>query len=153
MFLWMIYVARTGNVSSETNQGRQNQALEQTRDNVLRYGEVVGCELLNFFVLSRRPEPEPEHRNPEPCWRFANGEVALCRCWIGWPEQRKSNVSSTKCFGRSWRASARRPCPVLPTRGSASPSVEGRSDGPQSFSAWYPSSVNSEWSASTRCVG
>jgi hypothetical protein len=28
-----------------------NQALEQTRDNVLRYGESVGCELLNFFVL------------------------------------------------------------------------------------------------------
>jgi hypothetical protein len=27
-----------------------NQALEQTRDSVLRYGEVVGCELLNFFV-------------------------------------------------------------------------------------------------------
>jgi hypothetical protein len=26
------------------------QALEQTRDSVLRYGEVVGCELLNFFV-------------------------------------------------------------------------------------------------------
>jgi len=25
--------------------------LEQTRDSVLRYGEVVGCELLNFFVL------------------------------------------------------------------------------------------------------
>jgi hypothetical protein len=35
---------------SQRNQGRQNQALEQTRDNVLRYGEVVGCELLNFFV-------------------------------------------------------------------------------------------------------
>jgi hypothetical protein len=28
-----------------------NQALEQTRDNVLRYGESFGCELLNFFVL------------------------------------------------------------------------------------------------------
>ena len=54
MFLWMIYVARTGNVSSETNQGRQNQALEQTRDNVLRYGEVAGCELLNFFVRRER---------------------------------------------------------------------------------------------------
>jgi len=27
-----------------------NQALEQTRDSVLRYGERVGCELLNFFV-------------------------------------------------------------------------------------------------------
>ena len=26
------------------------QALEQTRDSVLRYGESVGCELLNFFV-------------------------------------------------------------------------------------------------------
>ena len=30
-----------------------NQALEQTRDSVLRYGEVVGCELLNFFVRPR----------------------------------------------------------------------------------------------------
>jgi hypothetical protein len=27
-----------------------NQALEQTRDSVLRYGESVACELLNFFV-------------------------------------------------------------------------------------------------------
>ena len=25
------------------------QALEQTRDSVLWYGESVGCELLNFF--------------------------------------------------------------------------------------------------------
>jgi hypothetical protein len=32
--------------------GMPNQALEQTRDSVLRYGEVVGCELLNFFVRS-----------------------------------------------------------------------------------------------------
>jgi hypothetical protein len=31
--------------------GMPNQALEQTRDSVLRYGEVVGCELLNFFVM------------------------------------------------------------------------------------------------------
>jgi len=28
----------------------QNQALEQTRDSVLRYREFVGCELLNFVV-------------------------------------------------------------------------------------------------------
>lgn len=28
----------------------QNQALEQTRGNVLRYGEAVGRELLNFVV-------------------------------------------------------------------------------------------------------
>ena len=27
-----------------------NQALEQTRDSVLRYGEPVGRELLNFVV-------------------------------------------------------------------------------------------------------
>ena len=33
---------------------RANQALEQTRDSVLRYGESVGCELLNFFVRRRR---------------------------------------------------------------------------------------------------
>ena len=45
-----MWAAQTGNVNSETNSGRQNQALEQTRDNVLRYGESVGCELLNFFV-------------------------------------------------------------------------------------------------------
>jgi hypothetical protein len=36
--------------------GRQNQALEQTRDSVLRYGESFGCELLNFFVLPRGPQ-------------------------------------------------------------------------------------------------
>ena len=30
----------------------QNQALEQTRDSVLRYGERVGRELLNFVVPS-----------------------------------------------------------------------------------------------------
>lgn len=28
----------------------QNQALEQTRDSVLLYGESVGCELLNLVV-------------------------------------------------------------------------------------------------------
>ena len=28
-----------------------NQALEQPRDSVLRYGESIGCELLNFFVI------------------------------------------------------------------------------------------------------
>ena len=27
------------------------QALEQTRDSVLRHGESVGCELLNFFFV------------------------------------------------------------------------------------------------------
>ena len=47
-------VVRTNGALSES--GRQNQALEQTRDSVLRYGEVVGCELLNFFVRhSDRP--------------------------------------------------------------------------------------------------
>jgi len=36
------------------------QALEQTRDSVLRYGEVVGCELLNFFV--RQQEAQSKSR-------------------------------------------------------------------------------------------
>jgi hypothetical protein len=39
---------------------RANQALEQTRDSVLRYGEVVGCELLNFFV--RQQEAQSQSR-------------------------------------------------------------------------------------------
>jgi hypothetical protein len=36
----------------------QNQALEQPRDCVLRCGESVGCELLNFFVLPLKMPPE-----------------------------------------------------------------------------------------------
>jgi hypothetical protein len=40
-----------------------NQALEQTRDSVLRYGEVVGCELLNFFV---RPQEAQSQSRREP---------------------------------------------------------------------------------------
>jgi len=43
-----------------------NQALEQTRDSVLRYGERVGCELLNAIVRPWMPEPKPE-----PGWRDA----------------------------------------------------------------------------------
>ena len=35
-----------------SEQGTQNQALEQTRDSVLRYGEPVGRELLNLIVPS-----------------------------------------------------------------------------------------------------
>ena len=34
-----------------SEQGTQNQALEQTRDSVLRHCEPVGRELLNFVVL------------------------------------------------------------------------------------------------------
>jgi hypothetical protein len=40
--------------------GSPNQALEQTRDSVLRYGESVGCELLNFFV--RQQEAQSQSR-------------------------------------------------------------------------------------------
>ena len=48
-------VARSNWQGQTRNQpGRQNQSLEQTRDSVLRYGEVVGCELLNFFVRPLR---------------------------------------------------------------------------------------------------
>jgi hypothetical protein len=46
---------------------RANQALEQTRDSVLRYGEVVGCELLNFFVR--------QYKKP----RARAGAVLACR--------------------------------------------------------------------------
>jgi hypothetical protein len=35
-----------------------NQALEQTRDSVLRYGESVGCELLNFFVRQQEAQSQ-----------------------------------------------------------------------------------------------
>ena len=40
-----------------------NQALEQTRDSVLRYGESIGCELL-IAIVSRTEDPNalPEMR-------------------------------------------------------------------------------------------
>lgn len=39
-----------GSASSETNQDRQNKALQQNRGDVLRYGERVGCDLLKAAV-------------------------------------------------------------------------------------------------------
>jgi len=39
--------------SSWEAEGVPNQALEQTRDSVIRYGESVGRELLNFFVMRK----------------------------------------------------------------------------------------------------
>jgi hypothetical protein len=46
-------VERRSNLQSviRNQLGRQNQSLEQTRDNVLRHGESFGCELLNSIVL------------------------------------------------------------------------------------------------------
>ena len=49
----MMY-AQSGRASCCMLGGRrsgQNQALEQTRDSVLRYGERGGREMLNFFVM------------------------------------------------------------------------------------------------------
>jgi hypothetical protein len=85
------------------------------RDRTRRWSRlaIASCGMVRLLAAScstfsfcheGSPEPEPEHRNPEPCWRFANGDGALCHCWIGSSEQRKSNVSSTKCFDRPWRA-------------------------------------------------
>jgi hypothetical protein len=40
-----------------------NQALEQTRDSVLRYGESVGCEMLVVFAImfgGRNPSQRQE---------------------------------------------------------------------------------------------
>jgi hypothetical protein len=51
-----------------------NQALEQTRDSVLRYGEVVGCELLNFFV---RQYKKPRARAVKPRAVVADRPVAV----------------------------------------------------------------------------
>ena len=53
--------------------GMPNQALEQTRDNVLRYGEVVGCELLNFFV--RQQEAQSQSREAP-----IHGDATLTLC-------------------------------------------------------------------------
>ena len=43
---WCVYRSRQTQA-----EARQNQAMEQARDSVLRYGEPVGRELLNLVVL------------------------------------------------------------------------------------------------------
>jgi hypothetical protein len=49
----------------------QNQALEQTRDSVLRYGERLGCELLNFAVLPLGMHHADDTRNAVAVGRVA----------------------------------------------------------------------------------
>ena len=46
---WCVYRSRQTQA-----EARQNQALEQTRDSVLRYGERGGRELLNLFVRRQK---------------------------------------------------------------------------------------------------
>jgi hypothetical protein len=59
-----------------------NQALEQTRDSVLRYGEVVGCELLNFFV--RRQEAQSQSREgPSRIWKALMVAAVVARLGTG----------------------------------------------------------------------
>jgi hypothetical protein len=58
---------------------RANQALEQTRDSVLRYGEVVGCELLNFFVRPQEDHSqEAQPRGAASVW----GRPAQADRWL-----------------------------------------------------------------------
>ena len=47
------YQGITSAKSQYRSPQRPNQALERTRDSVLRYGEPVGRELLNFFVMRK----------------------------------------------------------------------------------------------------
>jgi hypothetical protein len=77
-------------------QGTPNQALEQTRDSVLRYGESVGCELLNFFVRSWRAEDSPVDRwlvwseeQPAVAVRFRD------RAHVAWVARRCRPVTGT----------------------------------------------------------
>jgi hypothetical protein len=75
-----------------------NQALEQTRDNVLRYGEVVGCELLNFSVRSQRTEDSAVERRLAG-QRSAGAPVALNRCGspFGNVECRQQETANDAC--------------------------------------------------------
>ena len=49
------------------------QALEQTRDSVLRHGEAVGCELLNLFFLRPRMATSCGRRPTGEAGRSAGG--------------------------------------------------------------------------------
>jgi hypothetical protein len=53
--------ASCGMARSKEAEG-SNQALEQTRDSVLRYGESVRCELLNFFVRQQEAQSQSPAR-------------------------------------------------------------------------------------------
>ena len=75
-----------------------NQALEQTRDSVLRYGEVVGCELLNFFVSPQRIEDSAVERRLAG-QSSAGAPVALNRCGLpfGDVEYRRQETANDAC--------------------------------------------------------
>jgi hypothetical protein len=91
-----------------------NQALEQTRDSVLRYGESVGCELLNFFV--RQQEAQSQSREaPSPV--RVKQMVAAARSKsrsrqptleCGLPDRRSATSYSTLWFHNR----RNNPCPV-----------------------------------------
>jgi hypothetical protein len=40
----------------------QNKALQQNRDEVLRYGESIGCDLLKAAVLPREAQSQSQSR-------------------------------------------------------------------------------------------
>ncbi len=56
------------------------EALEQRRDSVLRYGEVVGCELLS---LPDDPQEIPCRDVPRLCSRRRVSRLACLRCSDG----------------------------------------------------------------------
>jgi hypothetical protein len=43
--------------SEEAKKGSPNKALQQNRDDVQRYGESIGCDLLKAAVLIPKQEP------------------------------------------------------------------------------------------------
>lgn len=61
----------------------QNQALEQTRDSVLRHGEPVGRALLNFVVLPPQSCPKPASVQAFHCLVFSQP------CAFAAPERRE----------------------------------------------------------------
>jgi hypothetical protein len=42
--------------------GMPNKALQQNRDDVLRYGESIGCDLLKAAVLPREAQSQSQSR-------------------------------------------------------------------------------------------
>ena len=46
----------------QCSEGMPNKALQQNRDDVLRYGESIGCDLLKAAVLLLRTRPPLHHR-------------------------------------------------------------------------------------------
>jgi hypothetical protein len=68
------------------NKDRQNKALQQNRDDVLRSGESVGCDLLKAAVLPQ--EAQSQSQSHDAIAPISNAFLRFLAGALGWVQQK-----------------------------------------------------------------